>query len=167
MCAESHNTYRKKKKKSIWNCTALNHPDRWGEKNSKSIFDSLIWFGGGRDACPAAPLLLRWVELGTTVLLLQEREKKQTCEGAKQSPVRYTESPPSCYIHAIFILHLHSLLFAVEGNSVAQTAKNRRCYSRLSQFCHFWWWSSYVFVQMVHANIQNGAYVFVKKKKKT
>lgn len=48
-----------------------------GIKYSKSIFDSLIWFGGGRDACPAAPPLLKWVKLGTTVLLLQEQKKKK------------------------------------------------------------------------------------------
>lgn len=81
MCAESHNTYRKK---SIWNCTALNHPDRCEKKKkikySKSIFDSLIWFGGGRDACPAAPTVapMSWIRHnGFIAARVKKKDKKK------------------------------------------------------------------------------------------
>lgn len=76
---------------------------------SRSRFDSLIWFRGGRDACPAALLLLKCVKLGTAVLLLQEqKKKKKTCEGAIQSPVRKKRVSTQ-----LFVAHIHENLYLI------------------------------------------------------
>lgn len=67
------------------------------------IVDSLIWFRGGRDACPAVPLLLKWVKLGTTVLL-QGQKYLQGCNVVPSEKQKVFTQRFIPHINVIFIV---------------------------------------------------------------
>lgn len=137
------------KKKSPWNDKALNQNWQvWEESNTlKAYLTALIWFRGGRDACPAAPTLLKRVKLGTTVLLLWE-QKKKNLRGVQCGPpgeeweVSTQLFVPHIHVNSFLIVREETQLFLSYWEWCCPEGKKNRLF-KIDSARLLWFWSSY------------------------